>query len=74
MNAFYKKLNEFGTLVHASSRTKKMDMADYFTVVHPAYPIVKNTEKTRPDIRFNDGCPRAVKREVAVLWKMVFGG
>ena len=73
MNAFYQKLTEFGTLVHTSSRAKKMDMANYFTVVHPAYPIVKNTEKTRPGIRFSESCPRAVKREVAVLWKMVFG-
>ena len=74
MNAFYKKLTEFGTLVHASSHTKKLDMATYFTVLHPAHPVVKNSDKARPDIRFDDGCPRAVKREVAVLWKMVFGG
>ena len=74
MNAFYQKLTEFGTLVHSSSHTKKMDMANYFTVLHPAHPVVKNSDKARPGIEFTNGCPRAVKREVAVLWKMVFGG
>jgi hypothetical protein len=73
MNAFYQKLNEFGTLVHVTSHAKKLDMANYFTVMHPAHPIIKNTEQTRPAIRFEDSCPRSVKREVAMLWKMVFG-
>jgi hypothetical protein len=73
MNAFYQKLNEFGSLVHTTSLTKNMNMASYFTVLHPAYPIVKNPDNTRPGIRFNQSCPRAVKREVAMLWKMVFG-
>jgi len=73
MNAFYQKLTKFGTLVHSTSRAKKMDISNYFTVVHPAYPVVKDTDTARPAIRFEDKCPRAVKREVAGLWKMVFG-
>jgi hypothetical protein len=72
MNAFYQKLNLFGSLVQGISQTKNIDMANYFIVVHPAHPIVKNSETTRPGIRFNDRCPRAIKREVAMLWKMVF--
>ncbi len=72
MNTLYQKLNEFGTLVYTTSRTKNMDMADYFTVLLPAHPVIKNTDQTRPNIRFNDGCPWAVKREVATLWRRVF--
>lgn len=74
MNAFYQKLTEFGTLVNSSSRVKKMDMANYFTVLHPAHPVLKSSDTPRPGIRFEDSCPRAVKREVAILWNMVFGG
>ncbi|MES2277988.1 MAG: hypothetical protein V4592_18310 [Bacteroidota bacterium] len=74
MNVFYQRLTEFGTLVHSSSHTKNMDMANYFTVMHPAHPIIKNSENTRPGIRFSDKCPRSVKLEVALLWKLVFGG
>ncbi|GAB3912073.1 hypothetical protein [Mucilaginibacter boryungensis] len=73
MNAFYQKLTQFGTLVHTSSSVKKMDMANYFTVMHPAHPIINDEESPRPAIRFEEKCPRAVKREVAILWKMVFG-
>lgn len=73
MNAFYQKLTEFGTLVHTSSRAQKVDISNYFTVVHPGHPVVKDIDTARPAIRFNDKCPRSVKREVAGLWKMVFG-
>jgi hypothetical protein len=73
MNAFYEKLTQFGTLVHTTSHAKKLDMANYFIVMHPAHPVVKNSDHTRPAIRFTEKCPRAVKREVATLWKMVFG-
>ena len=73
MNAFYQKLTEFGTLVRTTSYAKKLDMANYFTVMHPAYPVIKTEDTPRPAIRFTQGCPRAVKREVATLWKMVYG-
>lgn len=73
MNPFYQKLTYFGTLVHTLSRRKKLDMANYFTVVHPAYPVVKDTDQVRADIRFANKCPKAIKQEVGVLWHMVFG-
>lgn len=73
MNTFYQKLTEFGTMVHTTSRQKNMNMANYFTVLHPAYPILNDNDKARPAIRFNERCPRSVKREVASLWKSVFG-
>lgn len=73
MNAFYQKLTQFGTMVHTSSREKKMNMANYFTVVHPAYPVLNDNDQARPAIEFNEHCPRSVKREVAFLWKSVFG-
>ncbi|QKJ31031.1 hypothetical protein HQ865_15130 [Mucilaginibacter mali] len=73
MNAFYKKLTQFGTLVHHTSHEKKLDMANYFTVMHPAHPIIMDEEDTRPAIRFKERCPQSVKREVAALWKTVFG-
>ena len=73
MNVFYQKLTQFGTMVHISSREKRMDMANYFTVVHPAYPIMNDNDQAKPAIKFNDHCPSTVKREVAALWKVVFG-
>jgi hypothetical protein len=72
MNAFYQKLSQFGTLVRTSSTAKKMDMASYFTVMHPAYPVISD-KAPRPAIRFTQDCPRNIKREVATLWKMVYG-
>lgn len=73
MNAFYQKLTQFGTMVHTSSREKRMDMANYFTVVHPAYPVLNDNDQAKPAIRFSERCPRSVKREVGLLWKSVFG-
>ena len=73
MNIFYEKLTKFGSLVYTSSRTKQMDMAHYFTVVHPAYPVVKHPEEVRPGLQFSRGCPKAVKAEVCNLWRIVFG-
>lgn len=72
MNAFYQKLNQFGSMVHSTSHEKRMDMANYFTVMHPAYPVLDSNEQTKPAIRFSKQCPRSVKREVAALWKLVF--
>lgn len=73
MNAFYKKLTRFGTLVNTSSHAKNVDMANYFTVVLPAYPVLKDTEQERPDIQFSDGCPEVVEQEIVNLWNTVFG-
>lgn len=73
MSPFYQKLTHFGTLVNSASHAKNIDIANYFTVLHPAHPIVKDSETARPGIRFSRRCPQSVKREVAVMWKMVFG-
>jgi hypothetical protein len=73
MNVFYQKLTQFGTMVDISSQEKRMDMANYFTVVHPAHPILNDDDQEKPAIRFSDRCPHMVKREVAALWKIVFG-
>ena len=48
MNAFYQKLTQFGTMVHTSSREKKMNMANYFTVVHTAYQVLNDNDQARP--------------------------
>ncbi|GAB3920658.1 hypothetical protein [Mucilaginibacter myungsuensis] len=74
MTAFYKKLNRFGRLVHQRSRDKQVDIANYFTVTHPGHPVVKNTDDAQPSLQFEDKCPRSVRKEVAELWKTVFGG
>lgn len=73
MNSFYQKLTRFGTMVNTTSRERKMDMANYFTVLHPAYPVFNDNEQVKPAIQFSKRCPSAVKREVAQLWKSVFG-
>ena len=49
-----------------------MDMANYFTVVHPAYPILNDNDQAKPTIQFSDRCPGSVKREIAALWKAVW--
>lgn len=72
MNLFYQKLTQFGTMVNISSREKRMDMANYFTVVHPAYPILNDNDQAKPTIQFSDRCPGSVKREIAALWKAVW--
>lgn len=73
MNAFYQKLTQFGTMVHTTSHKKRMNMASYFTVVHPAYPVLNNNDQAKPAICFSERCPRMVKREVGLLWRSVFG-
>ena len=73
MNAFYRKLTKFGSLVRSSSRERQLDMADYFTVLLPAHPVVKNPERFRPELTFNDGCPGSVRNEVASLFNKAFG-
>lgn len=73
MTAFYKKLTRFGRLVHERSRDKKVDISNYFTVMHPGHPVVKNSDTAQPSLRFEEKCPRYVKREVSELWKSVFG-
>ncbi|PTQ94907.1 hypothetical protein C8P68_106121 [Mucilaginibacter yixingensis] len=73
MNAFYRKLTKFGSLVMSCSRERQLDMADYFTVLLPAHPVVKHPERFRPELTFNDGCPGAVRNEVAILFNKAFG-
>lgn len=73
MNVFYKKLTKFGSLIRSSSRERRLDMADYFTVLLPAHPVVKNADKERPELSFNDSCPGPVRHEVSSLWARVFG-
>jgi len=71
MHPFYQKLARFGRLVNITSREKNMDIASYFTVVHPAHPVFNDAD-VKPDIQFAEQCPRAVKREVIILWQQVF--
>lgn len=73
MNAFYRKLTRFGSLVRSTSKARKEDISDYFVVLHPAHPVLKDPGKTRPELSFVENCPRAVKREVSGLWNQVFG-
>jgi hypothetical protein len=73
MNALYKKLTKFGSLVYSKSKSKKTDISRYFTVLLPGHPIIKNSDRENPELEFNEACPPAVKNEVAELWQKVFG-
>jgi hypothetical protein len=72
MNAFYERLMRFGELIGHASQQEKHNLADYFTVMHPGFPVVSSTKSTTPKLTFRDGVPSEVRKTVRKLFKKSF--
>ncbi|MBS7564850.1 hypothetical protein KHS38_10580 [Mucilaginibacter sp. Bleaf8] len=72
MNAFYERLSHFGELIGNVSQQEEKDIASYFTVQHPGFPVVSSTQSIVPKLTFMQNCPAEVRKKVRYLLKKSF--
>jgi hypothetical protein len=71
-HTFYIRLYVFGQYVNAVSQKQKVDLNNYFDVVHPGVPVIKPKIVCKPELQYTADCPPYIRLMVDNLYQQAF--